>query len=62
MTDERLNKAEILTNERLSLAEQHLAMTIERSVMEHQEMTDGRLKKAEQQLAEANRRTEDATK
>ena len=59
MTDERLNKAEKLTNERLSLAEQNIAMSIERSVIEHQKMTDGRLKKAEQQLAEANRRAED---
>ena len=59
MTDERLNKAENLTNERLSLAEQNIAMSIERSVIEHQKMTDGRLKKAEQQLAEANRRAED---
>ena len=59
MTDERLKKAEKLTNERLSLAEQNIAMSIERSVIEHQKMTDGRLKKAEQQLAEANRRAED---
>lgn len=62
MTDERLNKAEKLTNERLSMAEQNITMSIERSLIEHQKMTDGRLKKAEQQLAEANRRAEDATK
>ena len=45
MTDKRLDKAEKLTNERLSLAEQNIAMSIERSVIEHQKMTDGRLKK-----------------
>ena len=59
MTDERLKKAEKLTNERLSLAEQNIAMSIEQLVIEHQKMTDGRLKKAEQQLAKANRRVED---
>ena len=43
------------------MTDEQLNKTIERSVMEHHEMTD-ELKKAKQQLAEANRRTEDATK
>jgi hypothetical protein len=42
-----------VTDERLSKAEQQLAVTLKRSTMEHQEIVDERLNKAEQHLAEA---------
>jgi hypothetical protein len=51
-----------MTDERLTKAEQHLAIAFERSVTEQQEITDERLNKAEQLLAEANRRAEETTR
>ena len=51
-----------MTDERLNKAKQQLAVAIEQSVMEHQEMMDERLNKAKQQLAEANRRADEATR